>query len=226
MTGNLQKRRGGFGKMSQNKWKNRCFVLLKTGNLCYFQVGAHSCRNLSACIYALALYTMLLITIYPPLPYRRLLPTSPRSLVHPGHVYKALDMAPIPPPQRVHSFVVRSSIKLQLPFSIVWFQAGSFNSVNFCEPPRGILTLDEDVIISKNGDVSGAVWLVIQGGGQRWKLSSEAPGEIKRWEEVQHVMWYWYLLKNLASSRANSSMSSTFPIADIAHNLTFASRMP
>lgn len=38
MTGNLQKRRGGFGKMSQNKWKNRCFVLLKTGNLCYFQV--------------------------------------------------------------------------------------------------------------------------------------------------------------------------------------------
>lgn len=39
MTGNLQKRRGGFGKMSQQRWKNRCFVLLKTGNLCYFQVG-------------------------------------------------------------------------------------------------------------------------------------------------------------------------------------------
>ena len=38
MTGNLQKRRGGFGKMSQQRWKNRCFVLLKTGNLCYFQV--------------------------------------------------------------------------------------------------------------------------------------------------------------------------------------------
>lgn len=38
MAGNLRKRRGGFGKMSQNKWKNRCFVLLKTGNLCYFQV--------------------------------------------------------------------------------------------------------------------------------------------------------------------------------------------
>eukprot|EP00752_Nemacystus_decipiens_P017569 g15744.t1 len=106
MTGNLQKRRGGFGKMSQNKWKNRCFVLLKTGNLCYFQ-------------------------------------------------------------------------------------AGSFNSVDFCEPPRGILTLDEDVIISKNtrpdGD-SGAGWLVIQGGGQRWKLGSEVPGEIARWEEALRSM--------------------------------------
>lgn len=67
-------------------------------------------------------------------------------------------------------------------------QAGSFNSVDFCEPPRGILTLDEDVIISKNtrsdGDSGGAGWLVIQGGGQRWKLGSEVPGEISRWEEV------------------------------------------
>lgn len=70
-------------------------------------------------------------------------------------------------------------------------QAGSFNSVDFCEPPRGILTLDEDVIISKStrpdgvGDSGGAGWLVIQGGGQRWKLSSEVPGEISRWEEVR-----------------------------------------
>ncbi|CAM9347104.1 unnamed protein product [Pylaiella littoralis] len=107
MAGNLRKRRGGFGKMSQNKWKNRCFVLLKTGNLCYFQ-------------------------------------------------------------------------------------ADSFKSVNFCEPPRGILTLDEDVVISKNtrpdGDLAGAMWLVIQGGGQRWKLSSETPGEIKRWEEALRSM--------------------------------------
>lgn len=67
-------------------------------------------------------------------------------------------------------------------------QAGSFDSVNFCEPPRGILTLDEDVVISKNtppdGDFTGTSSLVIQGGGQRWKLSSEAPGEINRWEEV------------------------------------------
>ncbi|CAM9381701.1 unnamed protein product [Ectocarpus sp. 4 AP-2014] len=103
LAGNLLKRRGGFGKMSQQKWKNRCFVLLKTGNLCYFQ-------------------------------------------------------------------------------------AGSFDSVNFCEPPRGILTLDEDVVISKNtppdGDVTGTSSLVIQGGGQRWKLSSEVPGEINRWEEA------------------------------------------
>lgn len=67
-------------------------------------------------------------------------------------------------------------------------QASSFNSVDFCEPPRGILTLDENVTISKNtrpdGDLGGAGWLVIQGGGQRWKLSSEIPGEISRWEEV------------------------------------------
>lgn len=67
-------------------------------------------------------------------------------------------------------------------------KAGSFDSVNFCEPPRGILTLDEDVVISKNtppdGDFTGTSSLVIQGGGQRWKLSSEAPGEINRWEEV------------------------------------------
>lgn len=70
-------------------------------------------------------------------------------------------------------------------------QAGSFNSVDFCEPPRGILTLDEDVVISKNtrpdGDLGGAGWLVIQGGGQRWKLSSEVPGEISRWEEVTYI---------------------------------------
>lgn len=70
-------------------------------------------------------------------------------------------------------------------------QAGSFDSVDFCEPPRGILTLDEDVIISKNtrsdGDSGGAGWLVIQGGGQRWKLGSEVPGEISRWEEVCHM---------------------------------------
>lgn len=74
-------------------------------------------------------------------------------------------------------------------------QAGSFNSVDFCEPPRGILTLDEDVMISKNtrpdGD-GGAGWLVIQGGGQRWKLSSEVPGEILRWEEVR-IHLYMYL---------------------------------
>lgn len=67
-------------------------------------------------------------------------------------------------------------------------QAGAFDSVNFCDPPRGILTLDEDVIISKttrpDGDYVGDMALVIQGGGQRWKLSSEAPGEINRWEEV------------------------------------------
>eukprot|EP00903_Cladosiphon_okamuranus_P019625 g18047.t1 len=127
MTGNLQKRRGGFGKMSQNKWKNRCFVLLKTGNLCYFQ-------------------------------------------------------------------------------------AGSFNSVDFCEPPRGILTLDEDVIISKvtrpDGDSGGAGWLVIQGGGQRWKLSSEAPGEMSRWEEALRSM-----VKGPGSSArisVNSMRSPTF----------------
>lgn len=67
-------------------------------------------------------------------------------------------------------------------------QAGSFESVDFCDPPRGIITLDDDVLISKNtrpdGDFAGALSLVIQGGGQRWKLSSEAPGEIDRWEEV------------------------------------------
>ena len=88
-----------------------------------------------------------------------------------------------------------------LPIIVVRLQAGSFNSVNFCDPPRGILTLDEDVIISKNtrpdGDLGGAVWLVIQGGGQRWKLSSEAPGEIARWEEVciyynLHYCCTWY----------------------------------
>lgn len=38
MVGNLQKRRGGFGKIAQQSWKNRCFVLLKTGNLAYFEV--------------------------------------------------------------------------------------------------------------------------------------------------------------------------------------------
>lgn len=68
------------------------------------------------------------------------------------------------------------------------FQAGVFDSVNFCDPPRGILTLDEDVIISKypraDGDGTGDMALIIQGGGQRWKLCSEAPGEINRWEEV------------------------------------------
>ena len=67
-------------------------------------------------------------------------------------------------------------------------QAGSFDSVNFCDPPRGILTLDEDVVMNKitrpDGDYAGDAALVIQGGGQRWKLSSEAPGEINRWEEV------------------------------------------
>ena len=39
-------------------------------------------------------------------------------------------------------------------------------------------------ITRPDGDYAGDAALVIQGGGQRWKLSSEAPGEINRWEEV------------------------------------------
>ncbi|CAN0143548.1 unnamed protein product [Scytosiphon promiscuus] len=137
MAGNLQKRRGGFGKMSQQRWKNRCFVLLKTGNLCYFQ-------------------------------------------------------------------------------------AGSFESVDFCDPPRGILTLDEDVLISKNtrpdGDFAGALSLVIQGGGQRWKLSSEAPGEIDRWEEALRSV-----VKGSASPRAISVTSMRSPTFDPSSTKTLPS---
>lgn len=51
MTGNLHKRRGGFGKMSQNKWKNRCFVLLRTGNLCYFQVRRNLRRSIGLALF-------------------------------------------------------------------------------------------------------------------------------------------------------------------------------
>lgn len=68
-------------------------------------------------------------------------------------------------------------------------QAGLFDKINFCHPPRGILTLDEDVVITKSprsdGDGAGDMALVIQGNGQRWKLGSEVPGEISRWEEVR-----------------------------------------
>ncbi|CAM9296448.1 unnamed protein product, partial [Sphacelaria rigidula] len=107
MVGNLQKRRGGFARIASPSWKKRCFVLLKTGNLAYFE-------------------------------------------------------------------------------------AGVFDSINFCHPPRGILTLDEDVVITKSprsdADGAGDVALIIQGNGQRWKLGSEVPGEISRWEEALRSM--------------------------------------
>ena len=68
-------------------------------------------------------------------------------------------------------------------------QASSFADVDFYEPPRGILTLDGEVAVSKptkqDGDFPGELTLVVQGGGQRWKLSSEKPGELERWEEVR-----------------------------------------
>lgn len=38
MVGDLQKRRGGFARIASQSWKKRCFVLLKTGNLAYFEV--------------------------------------------------------------------------------------------------------------------------------------------------------------------------------------------
>ncbi|CAM9827412.1 unnamed protein product [Choristocarpus tenellus] len=108
MVGNLQKRRGGFGKIAQHNWKDRCFVLLKSGNLCYFE-------------------------------------------------------------------------------------ARLFESVDFCSSPRGILTLDEDITITKfpkqDGDGTGdSVMVIAGGGGQKWKLSSEKPGEIDRWEKALRDM--------------------------------------
>lgn len=62
--------------------------------------------------------------------------------------------------------------------------------MDFYEPPRGILTLDGEVGVSKptkqDGDFPGELTLIVQGGGQRWKLSSEKPGELERWEEVRN----------------------------------------
>lgn len=79
-----------------------------------------------------------------------------------------------------------SPLRLKIPLHRQ--QAGVFDSINFCHPPRGILTLDEDVVITKSprsdADGAGDVALIIQGNGQRWKLGSEVPGEISRWEEV------------------------------------------
>lgn len=98
-----------------------------------------------------------------------------------------------------------------------------FDSVNFCDPPRGILTLDEDVIISKypraEGDGAGDMALIIQGGGQRWKLCSEAPGEINRWEEVgaasTSLIVYCNCTRSLAASIGQPLRRHTCIRADI-----------
>lgn len=67
-------------------------------------------------------------------------------------------------------------------------QANDFESINFNQPARGILALDGDVVISRStkpdSDLNEDVALIVQGGGQRWKLCSDIPGEINRWEEV------------------------------------------
>ncbi|CAM9240662.1 unnamed protein product [Ascophyllum nodosum] len=130
MVGNLLKRRGGFGKMAHQRWKNRCFVLLDTGTLCYFQ-------------------------------------------------------------------------------------ASSFADVDFCEPPRGILALDGDVVIDRStkpdGDFPGVMAMIIQAGAQRWKLSSETAGEVQRWEEALKTM----IKRSIPFSRvaSNSTRSLNFDSA-------------
>ncbi|CAN0039825.1 unnamed protein product [Discosporangium mesarthrocarpum] len=71
--------------------------------------------------------------------------------------------------------------------NLCYFEAGLFEKVDFCSSPRGILTLDGDVSITKqrkpDGDGTGPV-ITIQGGAQRWRLCSEKVGEIDRWEQV------------------------------------------
>lgn len=82
-------------------------------------------------------------------------------------------------------------------------QADDFDEINFSQPPRGILIIDEDVVVTKSskqdGDLVGDVALIVQGGSQRWKLCSGTPGEIDRWEEVSAkvppgVCWTWPLV--------------------------------
>lgn len=67
------------------------------------------------------------------------------------------------------------------------WQAGHYKNINFSNPPRGILTLDDATITKSampDADYPGDAALAIQSGGQRWKLCSEVPGEIDRWEKV------------------------------------------